>query len=177
MNFNQIIRITTIDIWHFNKERARQSKAAQNLKFKMKSLDTLVVTTATASAILKATESMNNTQASEAKANLRLLNLEKSMRRQENTTNEIVNKIKHSTQKNYSGSHRSEHMASPDMQALKYNKQGQNQKLLNLMLDASQESEEEKLTPCPKNLQKESPNRKQKKRRLPPHERKFNGEV
>jgi len=34
MSFNQIIRITTIDIWHYNKERARQSKAAQNLKFK-----------------------------------------------------------------------------------------------------------------------------------------------
>jgi hypothetical protein len=48
MNFNQIIRITTIDIWHFSKERACQSKAAQNFKVKLKSLDTLAVTAATA---------------------------------------------------------------------------------------------------------------------------------
>jgi hypothetical protein len=40
------------------------------------------------------------------------------------------------------------------------------------MLDASQESEEEKLTPCPKNLQKETPNTKQTKRRLPPSRKK-----
>jgi hypothetical protein len=47
------------------------------------------------------------------------------------------------------------------MQALKHNKQKQNKKLVDL--DASQESEEEKITPFPKNLQKENPTRKQKK--------------
>jgi hypothetical protein len=97
MNFNQIVRITTIDIWHYNKERTRQSKAAQNLKFKMKSLDTLAVTTATASALSNATESINNAHTTEAKTNLRITNIEKAIRRQENTTNGIVNKIKRAT--------------------------------------------------------------------------------
>jgi hypothetical protein len=177
MSFNQIIRITTIDIWHYNKERARQSKAAQNLKFKMKSQDTLAVTTATASALSKATESINNAHTTEAKTNLRLSNIEKSIRRQENTTNKIVNKIKCTPQKNYSGSHNSEHMASPVKQALKLNRKRQNQKLVDLTLDASQESEEEKTTLFQKNLKKESPIKKQKKRKLSPHERKFNGEM
>jgi hypothetical protein len=97
MNFNQIVRITTIDIWHYNKERTGQSKAAQNLKFKMKSLDTLAVTTATASALSNATESINNAHTTEAKTNLRITNIEKAIRRQENTTNGIVNKIKRAT--------------------------------------------------------------------------------
>jgi len=143
----------------------------------MNSLDTLAVTTATASAISKATESINNARTSEAKTNLRLSNLEKSIRKQENTTNEIANKIKRTLQKNYSGSHNSEHMASPDKQALKQNRKRQNQKLVDLTLDASQESEEEEATSFQKNLKKESPIKKQKKRRLSPCERKFNGEM
>jgi len=172
MNFNQIIRITTIDIWHYNKERTRQSKAAQNLKFKMKSLETLAVTTATASALSKATESINNAHTTEAKTNLRISNIEKAMRRQENTTNEIVNKIKRTPQKNYSGSHNSEHMSSPVELALKLNRKRQNQTLVDLTLDASQESEEEKTTSFQKTLKKESPIKKQKKRKLSPPRKK-----
>jgi len=178
MNFNQIIRITTIDIWHYNKERTRQSKAAQNLKFKMKSLDTLAVTTATASALSKATESFNNAHTTEAKTNLRISNIEKAIRRQENTTNEIANKIKRTPQKNYSGSHNSELMASPVEQALKLNRKRQNQKLVDLTLDASQESEEEDNTSFQKTLKKESQIKKQKKRKLSPPRKKVQwGEV
>jgi len=138
----------------------------------MKSLDTLAVTTATASALSKATESINNAHTTEAKANLRISNIEKAIRRQENTTNEIVNKIKRTPQKNYSGSHNSEHMASPVELALKLNKKRQNQKLVDLTLDASQESKEEKTTSFQKNLRKENLTKKQKKRKLSPPQKK-----
>jgi hypothetical protein len=177
MNFNQIVRITTIDIWHYNKERTRQSKAAQNLKFKMKSLDTLAITTATASALSKATESINNAHTTEAKTNLRITNIEKAIHRQENTTNEIVNKIKRTPQKNYSASHNSEHMASSAELALKLNKKRQNQKLVDLTLDASQESEEEKTTSFQKTLKKKAQSKNKRNENYPPLERKFNGEI
>jgi len=94
VNFNQIIKICTIDIWHFNKEKTRQTTAANNLKLKMKSIDTSTATVATARAISKATDAINIAQSTELKTNLRLSNLEKSFRKQESATNEIRNKIK-----------------------------------------------------------------------------------
>jgi hypothetical protein len=39
-NFDQILKISLIDIWRFNKERLKQASAAQNLKFTMKTLKT-----------------------------------------------------------------------------------------------------------------------------------------
>jgi hypothetical protein len=37
LNFNQILGVTTLDIWHFNKEHTRQKMAFQNLKVAMNS--------------------------------------------------------------------------------------------------------------------------------------------
>jgi len=164
MNINQIIRISTIDIWYLSKEKVCQTTAAKNLKLKMISMDTSIVTAATALTISKSTDSINMAQSTDLKTNLRLSNLEKSVRKQESTANEIINKIKRNNEKNCSGSRNLEPMASPDKQAQKYNKQKQRQKFVDLMIDASQEDEEENSMHSLKITQRESPIRKQKKR-------------
>jgi hypothetical protein len=132
----------------------------------MKSIDTSTATVATARAISKATDAINIAQSTELKTNLRLSNLEKSFRKQESATNEIRNKIKRTPQKNYSGSRIQEPTASPDIQALTYKKQKQKQKFVDLTIDPSQEDEVEIST------QKESPVRRQKRRRLSPQRKK-----
>jgi hypothetical protein len=166
VNFNQIIKICTIDIWHFYKEKTRQTTAANNLKLKMKAIGNSTATVATALAISKATDTINLAQSADVKTNLRLSNLEKSFRKQESATNEIRNKIKRTPQKNYSGSRIQEPTASPDIQALTNKKLKQKQKFVDLTIDPSQEDIVEIPT------QKESPVRKQKRRRLSPQRKK-----
>lgn len=53
LQFHQILRITTIDIWSNFKQLTKQTLAANNLKAKMMAIDTTNATKATAEAITK----------------------------------------------------------------------------------------------------------------------------
>ncbi len=80
----------------------------------MKAMDTLSATEATALAITKATENVEMSQLTTSEANLRIENLERSSRRQEQKANEIINQLKtKQSQKNFKGSHQKEPMTSP----------------------------------------------------------------
>jgi hypothetical protein len=102
-SFNAILRATTIELWEINSQRLRESEASLKLKAKLDSERTASATIATTKAIDKALEiidvSNNNNQATQ----LRILNLEKQLLKQNQTSNEILNHLK--SQKNSKGSH------------------------------------------------------------------------
>ncbi len=56
LNFDQILRFTTLDLWKQHKDKTRQTTAGFNLNAKMKALKTINATEATALAIAKAAE-------------------------------------------------------------------------------------------------------------------------
>jgi hypothetical protein len=89
----------------------------------MTALETANASESTALALAKATENIAATNTATIDTNLRLLNLEKALKRQEQRTNEITNtNRKAKAQKNFSGSQFSEPLASPVKQALKQQK-------------------------------------------------------
>jgi tellurite resistance protein len=113
--FDQILRFTTIGVWHCYHDITRQTITAAKLKARMQSLETTKATMATAQAIAKATNNLESNQKLTANTNLRISNLEKSMARQEEKANEIINRLKSNhQQKNSKGSHLPESMASPE---------------------------------------------------------------
>jgi hypothetical protein len=145
LNFNQILKLTTIGIWQQHKETARQTTAAIKLKAKMKSMEILNATTSTAQAIAKATDSIDYNKILSANANLRIANLEKSFQKQEQKSNTIINQLKaKSLQKNSSGSHFSESMASPEKLTLQKKQSKSNMK--RNMVDLTTEDTEEQYT-------------------------------
>jgi len=121
--FNQIMWTTTVDLWKHHKLIIIQTAAANNLKAKITALETIKATAATAAAITRATEKLQDTENRTTQENLRITNLEKGFRRQEQKTNELLNtlnkknKNKNSKQKNLQGSHTKEPMASPNRTA------------------------------------------------------------
>jgi len=126
IQFDQIIKITTIDVWSFYKNKSKQIHAGDSLKAKMATFETIDATSNTLQAIAKATKNFDDSQNQNLETKLRLSNLEKSAKRQEQKTNEALNTITSfkrknmkpiDTQKNYKGSHLSEPMASPGAQA------------------------------------------------------------
>ena len=126
IQFDQIIKIATIDVWSFYKNKSKQIHAGDSLKAKMAAFETIDATSNTLQAIAKATKNFNDSQNQNLETKLRLSNLEKSAKRQEQKTNEALNTITSfkrknmkpiDTQKNYKGSHLSEPMASPGAQA------------------------------------------------------------
>jgi len=127
LNFDQILRICLLDIWRFNEGKTRQATAALNLKLAMRSSETKDITASTALAIDKAAENVAKAQLTNLKTNLRLSNLEKAVRTQENRSGEIINQMKSNakkTQKNYTGSRSQGPAASlPHTSALTQNKQ------------------------------------------------------
>ncbi len=92
--FNQILKATTTDIWKAHNDKTIQATAANKLKAKMAALETIDATKATATAIQNALSSINDATQHNANTNLRLANLEKNFRKQEQKTNEISNTIK-----------------------------------------------------------------------------------
>ena len=56
LNFDQILRFTTLDLWKQHKDKTRQTTAGFNLNAKMKALKTINATEATALEIAKAAE-------------------------------------------------------------------------------------------------------------------------
>jgi hypothetical protein len=121
MQFDQIMRTTTIDIWKHHNRKIMQETAANNLKAKIAAFETIRATAATAAAITKATENLQETESRNIQDNLRITNLDKSLKRQENKTNELTNtlnrnnknKTENVKRKNSQGSQLLEPMASP----------------------------------------------------------------
>jgi hypothetical protein len=119
LNFDQILRHTATKLWQHYKEKMKQSTAAQKFKAKMKSLEIINASTATAQAIAKATNALEHNEALNVNTSLRISNLEKWKLKQEQQTNELSNRIKPQTsqkniQKNSKGSHLKESMTSPE---------------------------------------------------------------
>jgi hypothetical protein len=127
LNYDQILKISTLGAWHLHLEESKQITAAANMKSKLKSLQTINASAATALAISKATENFNHQQSLDIKTNLRISNLERDFSKQEHKSNTIINLLKKSSQKNYQGSYFVEPVTSPEKQAL--SKQHQNQKM------------------------------------------------
>jgi len=123
LNFDQIIRITTSGLWSYHKTKMKQHTASNNLKLKMLENETISASEATALALTKATEQDKIINETNLNTNLRLINLEKGLRRQEHKTNEIQNlnkKLK--SRKNSNGSQPQEQLTSPDHHAPKKQK-------------------------------------------------------
>ena len=119
ISFDQILKITTIDTWLFQKERNKQTTAAQNLKAKMASIRTTQATEITAQAIARATESLDLMKSKDLSTNLRISNLEKQIRKQEQKINEKFKssqKNKTEEEKNFNGSYTTGSVASPEKQ-------------------------------------------------------------
>ncbi len=147
INFDQIIKATTLELWQRHTENTKKTIAAINMKSRMQSHATIKATTATAMAIAKATSNMDYNHSFNTSANLRIANVEKSLIRQEQKTNEISKKKKQNQskhQKNYKGSQSSEPMTSPERKALP-NPVNQKQKrpFVDLTKDDTNESESE----------------------------------
>jgi hypothetical protein len=118
INFDQILKISTINVWSARTEQLKQSTAATNLQSKIQALEIKHATESTALALYCATENINNTHLANQNNNLRITNLKKSFKKYEQKNNELQNKNKkHKTQKNYPGSHTTEPVASPEMLA------------------------------------------------------------
>jgi len=143
-NFDQILRVTTIDLWNSHTEKMKKQLAANNLKSKMVSIDTVNATAATASAINKAAELHNESLSQNLHTNLRLTNLEKSLRRQEQKTNEMNNTLQKNknknNQKNALGSHIAEYLTSPLKATL--HKRQSNQRYPQDMVDLTNDTED-----------------------------------
>jgi hypothetical protein len=70
LNFDQIIKITTIGIWNQHQEKMKQATAAMKMKAKMKSLEITSATLATAQAISRATNALESDQVLNTNNNL-----------------------------------------------------------------------------------------------------------
>jgi len=89
----------------------------------MKAAEIKTATESTALAIAKATNDIKADQELSLSSNLRIANLEKSMKRQEQQTNELYNRTKCAkTQKNSNGSQQPESLASPNSETPYKNK-------------------------------------------------------
>jgi len=93
-HFDQILKISTIEVWLDYQTRYKQLLAAENLKAKMLALNTVNATMATATAIMKATNNIQQAQDADLNTSLRISNLEKLSKKQEQRSNEILNKLK-----------------------------------------------------------------------------------
>jgi len=134
-SFHQILSTSTIDIWRAHNEKSKLATGAQNLKAKRKASEILDTTTATATAIARAKDSLSRTRLQGAHSNLRLSNIEKSFRKQEQKTNEIFNSLSTKNkqpQKNLKGSGITGSAASPERKILFRNENSFNRTKHNL---------------------------------------------
>ncbi len=114
LNSDQILKISTLGAWHLHLEQSKQVIAAANMKSKLKSLQTINASAATALAITEAIKSFNHQQSLDIKTNLCISNLERDLSKQEHKSNNIINLLKKSPQKNYQGSYSVESVTSPE---------------------------------------------------------------
>jgi hypothetical protein len=127
----------------------------------MKAMDTLSATEATAIALLKATENSELSQLTTSEANLRIDNLERASRKQEQKTNELAKQLKpkHS-QKNFIGSHSKEQMTSPAASAPSHSTINTNKKRQFVDL-TFEENNSQNIDRTPKNSAHKRTNQKQ----------------
>jgi hypothetical protein len=102
-SFDAILRATTIELWAINSQRLRESGASQKLKPKLDSERTSSATIVTTKAIDKALGIIDVSNSNNQANQLCILNLEKQLLKQNQTSNEILNHLKN--QKNLKGSH------------------------------------------------------------------------
>jgi len=139
--FDDILKNSTVNLWTLQKQDDKQTNAAQNLKLQMQSLETINATSATAFAIAKATEHEALANSQQLSANLRISNLEKITRKQEQKTNELHKELKTKrTQKNLKGSHPTGSVASPEILTLNKNKTKTKQRVIDLSSDDPDET-------------------------------------
>lgn len=138
--------------------------AAANTKSKLKSLQTISASAATALALTKATENFDHQQTLDIKKNLRISNLEKTVNRQEHKATTIINHLKKSQQKNYHGSQFLESVTSPEKKTLSKQNQNHTRKLKRNIVDLTAKENEEELstenmtsniTPSPKRMRQQ----------------------
>jgi len=140
-SFDQIMKTATIDVWLQHKERVKHVTAAQNLKARMKAKEVTDVTAATSLAITKATENINAANAQNLTSILRINNLEKLAKNQEQKSNEILNALKSKRlQKNSNGSYKQGSVTAPASQTLKPHTFN-SQKVIDLSTEESVQSE------------------------------------
>jgi hypothetical protein len=141
----------------------KQLTAAQKFKAKMKSLEIINASTATAQAIAKATNALEHNETINVNTSLRISNLEKWKLKQEQQTNELSNRIKPQTsqkniQKNSKGSHLKESMTSPEKMTpstiLKRN--NLKRSIVDLALENSQEQDADTPMSSPPHLLKKT---------------------
>jgi hypothetical protein len=101
-SFHQIPKATTTELWKTNLQKIRQIEASLKLKNKMDAESISSATVATAKSINKAVESIELTNNTNGTTHLKILNLEKCLIQQNQTTNEILNHLR--KQKNSKGS-------------------------------------------------------------------------
>jgi len=128
--FDEIMKTTTIALWSHNLRLTKQTNAVNILKAKLTALETLNATQATALAIARATEDLNEKSSQEEYRELRLTNLEKKVKSYEQKTNEIANKInnkqsKNKLLKNFKGSLPTESLSTPSPKTLSHKKSQQ----------------------------------------------------
>jgi redox-regulated HSP33 family molecular chaperone len=117
VSFDQFLTFTMTGLWNCYLITSHQTTAGLKLKSKMKAMEIMNATMATAQALEKATENASIQKATSLETNLRIANLEKSARKQEQTSNEIINQMKAKTtqpQNNLKGRHPMESVTSPD---------------------------------------------------------------
>jgi hypothetical protein len=150
--FHQILYITTVDIWKAHTERNKLTLAALNLKTKRKSLEVFNITASTATAIAKAQDNINEAQIQNLNSSIRITNLEKSFRKQEQKTDKLVKSIQTKNtpkQKNLKGSYKTGSVTSPDYMTptTNKNKNKNNSNHQQKIIDLSEEGIEDSVYP------------------------------
>jgi hypothetical protein len=141
IQFDQILKIATIDIWQSYKNKLRQQAAALKLEAKMCAGEAINASAATALAITKAAEAAESMNSQNLQNTLRLSNLEKALK------NEVSNALKSKTkktqgnsQKNFNGGRMTEPATSTELQTPP---QCSHQRAKQQMVDLTVEDEEE----------------------------------
>ena len=170
LNFDQIIKLTTIGTWNHHQEKAKHTMAALKMKAKMKSLEVANASLSTAQAIAKASSALELNQIQNTNSNLRLAILEKSLQKQEQKSNEIINELKarqqqKSNSKNSKGSHITESVASPDHTTLSTKRSAKGISKRNMVDLTTEETEERELNP--KTLHSPPTSKRSKQRQNP----------
>jgi hypothetical protein len=99
IQFDQILKVTLIDIWQSYTNKLKQQTAALKLEAKMNTDEAINASAATALAITKAAEATENANLQNLQSSLQIANLERSLKKQEQKTNEVSNALRSKTKK------------------------------------------------------------------------------
>jgi hypothetical protein len=94
IQFDQILKITTIDVWQPYTNKLKQQTAASKLEARMNTAEAITASASTALAITKATETAEELSVQSQQATLHLSNLERALKRKEQKTNEVSKAMK-----------------------------------------------------------------------------------